>query len=91
MNLPLESPATPRLAHQLARVRTLMLDGVARTLGDIEAELGYPQASISARLRDLRRKENGEFIVDRKHIKNGLWSYRVAGKVVRDYIQLELT
>ena len=91
MSAMVETPAeTPRLARQLEAVRSLMQDCVPRTLGEIEAATGYPQASISARLRDLRRKEHGEHIVERRHIKNGLWSYRVAGRVVRTETQLEL-
>jgi hypothetical protein len=88
---PIETPRdTPRLAKQLQSVLSIMSDGLPRTLGDLERETGYPQASISARLRDLRRKEHGEHIVERKHVKNGLWTYRIAGKVVRDYTQLAL-
>ena len=81
---------TPRLAHQLERVKLLMLDGRPRTLGDVEAATGFPQASISARLRDLRKKQHGEYVVERASLGRGLYSYCIAGKVVREYSQLNL-
>jgi hypothetical protein len=63
-----------RLGAQYLRVRDLMRDGVWRTLEGISAATGDPQASISARLRDMRR--NG-FTVERRYIANGLWEYRM--------------
>ena len=69
-----------RLAAQLVAVRELMLDGRWRTLADIERETSAPQASVSARLRDLRKKRFGAFTVvaDRAHGASGLWRYRVS-------------
>jgi hypothetical protein len=48
-----------RLGKQAAAVFTLMSDGRWRSLLDIEHETGYPQASISARLRDFRKERFG--------------------------------
>jgi hypothetical protein len=62
-----------RLGAQYLRVRDLMRDGIWRTLEGISAATGDPQASISARLRDMRR--NG-FTVERAYVENGLWKYR---------------
>jgi hypothetical protein len=45
-----------RLAGQLERVRELMLDGEWRTPAEMSAKLGAEWASISARLRDLRKE-----------------------------------
>lgn len=69
-----------RLKAQLARVKNLMLDGQWRTLGEIEMLTGYPQASISARLRDLRKDRFGSYRVDRRRIGAGLYQYRVDPK-----------
>jgi hypothetical protein len=48
-----------RLARQLTAVRLLMLDGQWRTLGQIHDLTGYPESSVSARLRDLRKLKFG--------------------------------
>ena len=63
-----------RLNKQFLAVRTLMLDGQYRTLADISFATGAPEASASARLRDLRR--NG-YMVDRRYIRRGLFEYKV--------------
>ena len=69
-----------RLTTQLQRIRELMLDGVWRTLGEIEQATGYPQASISAQLRHLRRARFGSYQVDKRRRgpgRQGLWELRV--------------
>lgn len=68
----------PRLAAQLHAVKALMLDGAWHTLAEISASTGHPQASVSARLRDLRRSENGGWDVQRRYVERGLWKYRLA-------------
>lgn len=37
----------------------------------------YPENSISAQLRHLRKLRFGSFQVDKRHKGNGLWEYRV--------------
>lgn len=69
-----------RLNTQLARVRELMADGRWRTLEDIEAVTGYPQASISARLRDLRKAKNGSFTVSRRRRSEGQFEYQMPAR-----------
>lgn len=69
-----------RLTNQLERVKWLMLDGKWRTLREIEIETGDPQASISTRLRDLRKPRFGSFIIERRRRgepKQGLFEYRL--------------
>ena len=66
-----------RLAAQLNRVRSLMLDGKWRTLAEIEAATGDAQASVSARLRDLRKERFGGWQVDRQRRGPGTFEYRV--------------
>lgn len=68
-----------RLKKQLHHVKSTMSDGKWRTLGCLEGILGYPQASISARLRDLRKSKFGHHLVERERVPggNGLYRYRV--------------
>lgn len=67
-----------RLGRQLDRVRNLMLDGQWRTLAEISAATGAPEASVSARLRDLRKPHFGGFTVDEQFVSKGLHRYRVS-------------
>lgn len=55
-----------RLRGQQLRIWELMRDGNWRTLGEIEAATGDPQASISAQLRHLRKPCYGSHIVKRQ-------------------------
>ncbi len=67
-----------RLRSQLERVRRFMANhsDYWYTLAEIADELGYPEASISARLRDLRKQG---YTVQRRRVitQHGLWEYRV--------------
>lgn len=55
-----------RLTRQLLRVYMLMKDGQWRTLAEIETATGDHQASVSARLRDLRKRKFGDHTVNRR-------------------------
>jgi hypothetical protein len=66
-----------RLTTQLGRVHECMSDGRWRSLDDIARATGDPQASISAQLRNLRKKRFGGHTVEKKHIKGGHFVYRV--------------
>lgn len=73
-----------RLASLLDNVRTLMLDGRWRTLGAINRIVGGTEASVSARLRDLRKPRFGSHVVERRSVesrKRGLFEYRVRESV----------
>jgi biotin operon repressor len=63
-----------RLSSQLAKVKDLMLDGEWRSLETIAELTGSPEASVSARLRDLRRMG---YVVERRFINKGLHLYAV--------------
>lgn len=70
-----------RLAKQLARVLEIMSDGAWRTLGELGAQAQAPQASVSARLRDLRKKKFGGHLVERRRrgeAERGIFEYRLA-------------
>jgi hypothetical protein len=67
-----------RLQAQLETVRQLVIEQPTWwTLKWLSAATGYPEASVSARLRDLRKAKFGGYLVERKYISNGQWAYRV--------------
>lgn len=68
-----------RLGAQMKAVRDLMLslDWGWMRLSSIAAKTGYPEASVSARLRDLRKTKFGAYNVERRYVANGIWEYRV--------------
>ncbi len=68
---------TSRLAKQLVQVRVLMADGNWRALFEISELLGYPEASISARIRDLRKARFGSHTVESRRRSQGLHEYRL--------------
>lgn len=66
-----------RLKGQLWRVFQLMSDGRWRTLAEISEEAGGSEASVSARLRDLRKEQYGAKEIQRERVEGGLWRYRL--------------
>lgn len=69
-----------RILDQMTRIRETMLDGVWRTLPEINELTGDPPASISAQLRHLRKERFGSYLVEKRRRgegKRGLWEYRV--------------
>lgn len=66
-----------RLNSQLQRVQWAMLDGAWHTLPDLAEVAGGSVASVSARLRDLRKEKHGSNSVLRRYIRNGLFEYRM--------------
>lgn len=70
-----------RLGRQAQGVFGVMRDGQWRTLAEISAATGYPEASISARLRDFRKEKFGAHTVEDRRCGNparGLWEYRLS-------------
>ena len=67
-----------RLGSQMESVYNLILCGQWMTLEAISSATGAPQASVSARLRDLRKRKFGEHRVERRYVRNGLFEYRLA-------------
>jgi DNA-binding transcriptional regulator GbsR (MarR family) len=73
-----------RLTKQMDRIREVMLMASAAnkwmTLGEIEQVTRYPQASISAQLRHLRKESFGAYIVKKRRREpayKGIWEYFV--------------
>lgn len=70
-----------RLQKQHVKIRELMMDRQWRTLSEISQALRYPESSVSAQLRHLRKAEFGGHIVDKRRRGNtGLWEYRVENR-----------
>lgn len=66
-----------RLTGQALRIAAALADGRWRTLAELAAETGDPEASVSARLRDLRRPEFGGHRIDRRRLTEGAFAYRL--------------
>ncbi len=92
----------PRLNTQRERVRNLMLAASIRgrwlSLDEIAHELeekwqtDFPEASVSARLRDLRKKQYGSYCIERRPRKPwaGLYEYHLRAPVTQVAVQLAL-
>jgi len=70
-----------RLKGQLQRVFRIMKDGQWRSLSHLALVAGVSEASVSARLRDLRKDKFGGHQVERKRYEGGLWLYRLIVRV----------
>ena len=66
-----------RLGAQMAAVLQTMGNGEWWTLTALSAVTGAPEASVSARLRDLRKARFGGHGIEREHVHNGLHRYRL--------------
>ena len=79
------SPAndTARLNRQAWAVWLVVRDSAWRSLAEISAACGEPEASVSARLRDLRKSRFGSHLVERRRRvgdageSRGTFEYRV--------------
>jgi len=76
---PVNAQDCARLEGQLRKIHALMIDGCWRTLSEIEAETGDPQASISAQLRHLRKARFGSHFVDKRR-RGSAWEYRLEAR-----------
>jgi hypothetical protein len=66
-----------RLTGQLELVFRRMADGQWRTRLELQALVPGSEASLSARLRDLRKEQYGGHTVERRFCYLGVWEYRV--------------
>ena|SRR5688572_27824956 len=69
-----------RLKGQIERIFNLMRDGKWRTLREIAAATGDPEASISAQLRNLKKPEFGSHTLNRRtrgDRERGLYDYQI--------------
>lgn len=66
-----------RLANQYENIFALMRDGQWRTYREIADVLGYPEGSIGAQLRHMRKARFGAHTVERRSRTGGLHEYRL--------------
>lgn len=67
-----------RLTGLLQRVYDFMADGRWHTLSEIRDACGGSEASVSARLRDLRRPERGKYTIERERTSEpGVFVYKM--------------
>ena len=68
-----------RLATLMERVTLFMGDNQWHTLREIADRCRGSEASVSARLRDLRKDRHGNRYVSKQRVKDapGLWQYRL--------------
>jgi hypothetical protein len=69
-----------RLQNQTREIFNLMKDEKWRTLRQIEVSVKFPQSSISAQLRHLRKPRFGNHIVNKRFVgerETGLWEYQL--------------
>lgn len=66
-----------RLTTLMERVAAVMRDGDWHTLRELAVRTGGTEASVSARLRDLRKPRFGGGTVERRRVEGGLFTYRL--------------
>jgi hypothetical protein len=71
-----------RLNEQAKRVYLAMIDMQWHTLAYLAERTGDPEASVSARLRDLRKPRFGSHEIATRRVPGvqGLWEYRLTGE-----------
>ena len=71
-----------RLKRQLTAVWAYMRDAEWHSLAEIAHMVQAPEASVSARLRDLRKAKFGGYRVERQRVREGrgLYHYRLTGR-----------
>ena len=66
-----------RLTKLMLRVYRSVKDGHWTTLSALSQATGGTEASVSARLRDLRKARFGAHSIDRRRVRGGLYEYRM--------------
>ena len=66
-----------RLTGQLLRIWECVKGGAWWTLGGLSVATRDPEPSISAQLRHLRKARFGQHTVEKRHVSDGLFEYRV--------------
>lgn len=80
-----------RIRTQLDCIREYMLSVGWKSLQEIKSVLRYPESSISAQLRHLRKERFGAYVVEkRRRGLSGTWEYQVS-KPILPAIQGEQT
>jgi len=66
-----------RLNRQQALVWAVLVDHDWHTLRELSERTGCPEASVSARIRDLRKRKYGSHTIERESLGSGLFRYRL--------------
>ena len=67
-----------RLTSQLERVKGILLDGKVHQKADLMMAAGvFDSASLTARIRDLRKEKFGGYDVVSKRVAGGIWCYQM--------------
>jgi hypothetical protein len=66
-----------RMTGQILRIWDVMVNGEWYTLSEISTITGDPEASVSTRLRDFRKSKFGSHTVEKEHLGNGLYKYKL--------------
>jgi len=66
-----------RLGRQLKAVKAALGDHRWHTLAELARLADASEASVSARLRDLRKPRFGGYVVEREYVAGGLHRYRL--------------
>lgn len=69
-----------RLSGQILDIYNHMQKHGWQTLDQIARATDHPHASVSAQLRNLRKDRFGGHTIERRHIENGLYQYRLVEK-----------
>lgn len=67
------------IARDLDRVKRCLCDGRWRTLEEIAAETGVSLVSVGSRVRDLRKRKFGGYVVERERTGLRRYVYRLGG------------
>lgn len=67
----------PRLMTQMEHIKAYLSTHQWHTLAEIEACTVYPQASISAQMRHLRKPKFGSYQIAKRRRTPGTWEYRL--------------
>jgi hypothetical protein len=65
-------PEEDRPQRQHRRVLAVLRDGRWHTLAEISRLTGYPEASVSARIRDFRKADFGSHVVEKRPKRRAL-------------------
>ena len=66
-----------RLDTQIAKVYRMMKRSSWTSLAVLSTQCDCSEASVSARLRDLRKPQWGGHDIDKKRMEGGLWAYKM--------------
>ena len=75
-----------RVRTQMQVIRDYMLNHDYVTLFDIERDLHYPTSSISAQLRNLKKIQFGEHILEKRRVSidnAGTWVYKLRAREIK--------